>query len=150
MGNFFQDRQHSIAFPSRLFKIETVAGHFIVRCKRECRKQPSRRFRPLSGASRIPPSPTYDILFRGVLPNADIQRIDLNNLGDDQLAADGHSIAPANLYAVFYQRHFGLFTSLERPTIPLDAPFPTVDAPETKQVHPLRSYPAGLPPIEDH
>jgi hypothetical protein len=32
--------------------------------------------------------------------------MDLDDLGDDQLAANGHSVALANLYAVFYQRHF--------------------------------------------
>jgi hypothetical protein len=117
-----------MAYPSRLLKIEAVAGHFVVRRKGESRKQPSGRLRPLSGAGRIPPRPTNDILFHGVLPNADIQRIDLDNPGDDQLATNGHSVAPADLYAILYQRHSAHFTSLECPAIRPDAPFSTVDA----------------------
>jgi len=92
--------------------------------------------------------PTYDILLHGILPNTNIQRIDLDNLGDDQLAANGHSVEPASLYAIFHQGHFGHLTSLECPTIPPDVPFPTIDALKISQARLLHSCPAWPRPVE--
>ncbi len=148
MGDTFQDVSALIAHMRRLFKIETITGHFVVRSEGESRKKPSRRFRPISGARRIPPRPTYDIFPHGILPNTNIQRIDLYNLGDDQFAANRHSVAPASLYAIFHQGHFGHFTSLECPTIPPDAPFPTIDALKISQARLLHSSPARPRPVE--
>src|SRR5208337_5327304 len=88
--NSSRSRRLIAAFKSD--QIEAVAGDFGLRCKSESRKQPSRGFPPFSGTSRISPRPTYDIFLHRILPlfaktvkvraDADIQRIDLDNLGD--------------------------------------------------------------------